>query len=55
MPYAHLAWTTSSGVIRPLDVDTQTNSLVTITNEHHHIHEGYAWTITGTATLSARP
>ena len=36
-----------------LDVDPQTHSLIVTTNEHHHIHEGYAWSITGTATLNA--
>jgi len=50
---ARLTWTNPSGVVRPLDVDTQTNSLIVTTNEHHHIHEGLAWNITGTATLDA--
>lgn len=53
MPSARLTWTNSSGVVRPLDIDTQTNSLIVTTNEHHHIHEGYAWSITDTATLNA--
>jgi hypothetical protein len=36
-----------------LDTDTQTTCLVVIDNEHHHIHEGLAWTVTGSVTLDA--
>jgi hypothetical protein len=40
-----------AGLWRNLDIDPQTTCLVVIDNEHHHIHEGLAWSITETATL----
>lgn len=33
-------------------IDPQTLGLLVVTNEHHHIHEGYAWTISGSVTLN---